>query len=532
MDLPQIKHGHKLLTAIILLFTNLYLSHASEPQGNRHWYMTSDVKEISGKSYDYIVVGGGTAGCPLAATLSKRFNVLLVERGGSPYGNPLVMEKKFCGFSFIQTDKYNSVAQSFTSEEGVFNLRGRVLGGSSAINLGFYSRASKNFIRKASWDAELVRDSYNWVESRVVFQPKLTPWQAVINVSLIEAGILPYNGFSLEHIKGTKVSGSVFDESGRRHTSADLLEGGHPKHITVLVNATVKSIIFNKNGDSKENRAHGIRFIQSNGSLSQTFEAYLKQPRNSGSWGDVILAAGSLGSPQVLLLSGIGPQKHLKNFNIPLVADLKKVGQGMQDNPSIGMQWDAKSENRLPEPNQVVGIADDFKIIVEGFITPIRLNATSIAIAGKIAFPASRGKLELKNADPRQNPAVNFNYLSSEKDLDECIKMSQLLDKVASSEEIAFFLGIERKNKSISTEDEVRKFCKKNVMTYFHYHGGCAVGSVVDNDYRVYGVKGVRVVDGSTFSESPGTNPMATLLMLGRYQGIKILREREVCLDA
>ncbi|KAJ7943465.1 Protein HOTHEAD [Quillaja saponaria] len=526
MELPQIKHGCKLLTAIFFLFTNLYLCSALEPQGNGQLYMTSDVKEISGKSYDYIVVGGGTAGCPLAAILSKRFSVLLVERGSSPYGNPLVMDKKYYGLSLLQTDEYTSVAQSFTSEDGVSNLRGRVLGGSSAINGGFYSRASEDFIRKAGWDRKLVRDAYKWVESKVVFQSEITPWQAVTKLNLLEAGILPDNGFSLEHIKGTKVSGSVFDEYGRRHTSADLLQAGNPKRITVLLNATVKSIIFNKNANRNESRAGGIRFIQSNGSLNQTYEAYLKQSKNSSSRGDVILAAGALGSPQVLLLSGIGPQQHLQNFNIPLVADLKEVGQGMQDNPSIGILLDTKSENRLPDPPQVVGIADDFKIIVQGLILPISLNETRIVISAKVAFPASRGKLELNNTDPRQNPAVNFNYLSNRKDLDECVKLSQLLDQVSSSKAIALFLGMEHKNKSMSTEDEARKLCKSNVRTFYHYHGGCAVGSVVDKDHRVYGVKGLRVVDGSTFSESPGTNPMATLLMLGRYQAIKILKER------
>ncbi|KAJ7953824.1 Protein HOTHEAD [Quillaja saponaria] len=527
MELSQIKRGYKLLTAFFFLFAHLYMSLAAEPQGSRLWYMTSDVKEIAGKSYDYIVVGGGTTGCPLAATLSQRFSVLLIERGRSPYGNPLIVDKNYYGFSLLQTDKYTSVAQSFTSEDGVSNIRGRVLGGSSAINGGIYSRARVDFVRKAGWDEEVVRDAYKWVESKIVFQPELTPWQATTEFSLLEAGILPYNGFSLEHIQGTKISGSVFDECGKRHTSADLLEAGNPKRITVLLDATVKSIIFHNTGNSNRSRAHGIRFMQSNGSSYETHEAYLKQPKDSSSWGDVILAAGALGSPQILLLSGIGPQNNLQNFNIPLVLHLKDVGKGMQDNPCIAILVDSKPQNRSPDPPQVVGIADDFKIIVEGGIIPISLNKTRITVAAKIAFPASKGQLELNNTDPRQNPAVKFNYLADEKDLEECVKMGQLLNRVAKSKSIAFFLGMEHQNKLMSTGDELRKFCRKNVRTYYHYHGGCAVGSVVDKDYRVYGVDGLRVIDGSTFSESPGTNPMATLLMLGRYQGIKILRERE-----
>lgn len=210
--------------------------------------MTSDPKEVSGKSFDYIVVGGGTAGCPLAATLSERFSVLLVERGGSPYENPLIMMKSNYGFSLIRTDEYTSVAQSFVSKDGIKNLRGRVLGGSSALNGGFYSRASEDFVERVGWDKKLVRDAYKWVESRIVFKPELTPWQTVAEFSFLEQGILPYNGFSLDHIQGTKVGGSIFDECGNRHTSADLLQAGNSNNITVLLNATVKSLIIHHKG--------------------------------------------------------------------------------------------------------------------------------------------------------------------------------------------------------------------------------------------------------------------------------------------
>ena len=109
------------------------------------------------------------------------------------------------------------------------------------------------------------------------------------------------------------------------------------------------------------------------------------------------------------------------------------------------------------------------------------------------------------------------------------MRLVELLKRVEGSEPVATFLGAKRRtnNLMMSSEDEVRKFCKKNVKTFYHYHGGCVVGSVVDKDYKVFGVEGLRVVDGSTLLELPGTNPMATLLMLGRYQGIKILEERK-----
>ncbi|XP_050237397.1 protein HOTHEAD-like [Mercurialis annua] len=486
--------------------------------------MTSDVNKVSGKSFDYIVVGGGTAGCSLAATLSERFSVLLVERGGSPYENPLILNKMYSSFALSQTD----MAQSFISRDGIPNLRGRVLGGTSVINGAFYSRASDEYVQRVGWDEQLVEQAYEWVESKIAFKPhELTPWQSVLKFGLLEAGFVPFNGFSLEHIEGTKIGATIYDEYGIRHPSSELLGAGNPRHITVLLNATVKSIIFYKNGNEKT--AHGIRFIKSDSITNQIYEAYINQPPDSSPRGDVILSAGALGSPQILMLSGIGPKKHLRNFNIPLVLHLRGVGREIQDNPAIAFQADNIANYQLTESPQVVGVAKDFKFIVEGFIAAKGFNATSTTLASKLAFPQSTGWLKLNNTDPRQNPIVKFNYLSKEKDLDDCAKMVQLLRKVSSTKPVVMFLGNELRTNFTGSmsPDNPRDFCKKNVTTFYHYHGGCTVGSVVNDDYKVYGIKNLRVVDGSTFLESPGTNPMATVLMLGRYQGVKILRNRE-----
>lgn len=525
------------LTAFVLLLIEPSTCTPPSPSPQELPYMTSDVDQVSGKSFDYIVIGGGTTGCPLAATLSEKFSVLLVERGDSPYGNPLVMDKKHYAFPLIQTDEFSSVAHDFTSEDGVKNSRGRVLGGSSAINGGFYSRASTDFIHRVGWDKEMVDEAYKWVESKIVSVPELTPWQSVVQFGLLEAGILPYNGYSLEHLEGTKIGASIFDIWGKRHTSADLLAAGNPKNITVLLNATVNNIIIydNNNGTTNDTRAIGIRFIksESNEETTQTYEAYLENSSTSFSSpsGEIILSAGALGSPQILMLSGIGPSKHLKSFNIPSVLDLKGVGKEMKDNPSIAVLVDTSPppppQTREPEPPQVTGISKDFKFIIEGGIIPISFNTTRMPIAAKVAFPASKGKLKLNSTDPRRNPLVKFNYLAKEEDLEQCMNMVQLLRRVAGSESVALFLGIRNQHANlVSDSDELKEFCKENVRTYFHYHGGCVQGRVVDNEYRVYGVEGLRVIDGSTFRESPGANPMATLLMLGRYQGLKLLRGR------
>ncbi|CAN1805569.1 (R)-mandelonitrile lyase-like [Linum perenne] len=194
-------YGDRIPAAFTLLLVLLLHSCCSsaQPQGTDLPYMTSNISEIAGKSFDYIVVGGGTAGCPLAATLSEKFSVLLIERGGSPYGNPWITYKLFYGFPLLQTDEFSSVSQSFTSKEGVSNHRGRVLGGSTAINGGFYSRASVDYVRTVGWDEELVKKSYEWVESNIITKAEPTTWQAAARSGFLEAGILPDNGFTWEH---------------------------------------------------------------------------------------------------------------------------------------------------------------------------------------------------------------------------------------------------------------------------------------------------------------------------------------------
>ncbi|CAN1267406.1 Protein HOTHEAD, partial [Linum perenne] len=211
----------------------------------------------------------GTAGCPLAATLSQHAAVLVLERGGSPYNNT-----------------------NITDEDGVYNTRARVLGGGSAIGAGYYSHAEPRYVRRAGWDEELVRRSYEWVEWKVGFEPQVKQWQSA-------------------HDYGTKIGGTIFDEMGRRHSAADLLEYARPRNIRVYLHATVIKILFKRD-------ALGVRK-----------KAILKpHPHN-----EVILAAGAIGSPQLMMLSGIGPGLHLRSHGIQVVVDNPNVGKGMADNP-------------------------------------------------------------------------------------------------------------------------------------------------------------------------------------------------------
>lgn len=154
-------------------------------------------------------------------------------------------------------------------------------------------------------------------------------------------------------------------------------------------------------------------------------------------------------------------------------------------------------------------------------------------ILEKIARPLSKGQLSLKNTNAEDNPSVTFNYFTHPSDVAQCVDGIRTIEKVVGSKSFTNYTQLDKKtvdklvNMSVKanvnlipkhTNDtkSLEQFCRDTVITIWHYHGGCHVGKVVDGDYKVLGVERVRVIDGSTFFESPGTNPQATVMMMGR----------------
>ncbi|KAM7491333.1 hypothetical protein LguiA_034254 [Lonicera macranthoides] len=526
--------------------------------------------------YDYIIVGGGTAGCPLAATLSQNASVLLLERGGSPYGNPNITEMSAFGAALSDLSN-TSPSQRFISEDGVINARARVLGGASCLNAGFYTRAATAYVADVGWEQRLVNASYDWVEKVVAFEPPIKQWQSAVRDGLVEVGVLPNNGFTYDHLLGTKVGGTIFDAEGKRHTAADLLKYANPRGLTVLLNAPVHKILFRTKGRPRP-KAHGVLFRDASGIKHR---AYL----NRGSKNEIIISSGALGSPQLLMLSGVGPAAHLRAHNITVVYDQPAVGQGMSDNPmnAIFVPSPVPVEVSLI---QVVGITNFGSYIEaasgENFagqgsasndlgmfspkigqlstVPPKQRTPKALAkaieamqalderaftggfILEKIMGPLSTGHLELQTRSPNDNPSVTFNYFKEPEDLRRCVEGIGIIENVIESKAFAKFkfdyltlptlLNMTANSpvnllpKHENSSKSLEQFCKDTVMTIWHYHGGCHVGRVVDHDYKVLGVDALRVIDGSTFNYSPGTNPQATVMMLGRYMGVRILNER------
>ncbi|XP_022153314.1 (R)-mandelonitrile lyase 1-like [Momordica charantia] len=516
-------------------------SHTIPNQDVSYMKFVEDAKDLPEKEeYDYIIVGGGTAGCPLATTLSSKFSVLLLERGSEPNKFPSVLVEEGLLNAFAAEDDDKNPFQRFISEDGVENLRGRVLGGSSMINAGFYSRGHREYFEKAGveWDMELVEKAYQWVEETVVSRPSLSALQPTFRSALLESGVLPDNGFGLRHLVGTRIGGSIFDGKGNRHGAVELLNKANPTNLKVAIRATVERIIFS--GLS----ASGVSYSDSEGKLHTAFI------RNKG---EIILSAGAIGSPQLLLLSGIGPKSQLSSLKLPVVLHQPYVGEFMSDNPRFGpsivlpfpfVPTSAKVVGTLENNIHLQTVASPlpFSIPPSFSLLPPQSNSVNLSLViftGKFSEVLSEGSLRLNSStDVKKSPIVRFNYYSHPDDLARCVvgvrKMGDLIktptmEKIKTRDfegkKVFQFIGPSLPE-NLSDDSTVGEFCHKSLTTYWHYHGGCLVGKVVDGDYRVIGIGNLRVVDGSTFIDSPGTNPMATLMMLGRYVGLKVLQQR------
>ncbi|OMO85967.1 hypothetical protein CCACVL1_09888 [Corchorus capsularis] len=512
--------------------------------------------------FDYIIVGGGTAGCPLAATLSETVNVLVLERGGSPYDNPNKSDKENILINLLDILP-NSYAEIFISEDGVINHRARVLGGGSVINAGFYSHADTDFLKKSGFDdLALVNDSYRWVEKEVVFKPEMLQWQTAIKDGLLEAKVLPFNGFTFDHINGTKIGGTIFDEDGHRHTAADLLKHAKPDNIKVYLHATVSEILFTAQVNGSRPKAKGVVFEDL---LGYKHKALL----TLDSKGEVILAAGCIGSPQLLMLSGIGPVHQLESLGINAIMDQPMVGQDITDNPANGLvvlsplpvEVSSVSAVGITHSNNFIEavsgvnllpswsqwISDNLLPFINQTGAKVASNLTTLRAPGglileKFKDPKSKGHLELRSTNPKDSPKIRFNYFKDPKDIKNCVEGMETLMKVVDSKAFSKFryeaitakenlklmtlLPINLRPRHDNTSTSLEQYCIDTVLTIWHYHGGCEFGKVVDKNYRVRGVDSLRVIDGSTFKSSPGTNPQAIVMMLGRYMGVRILQDR------
>lgn len=517
-------------------------------------------------NYDYIIVGGGSSGCVLANRISQdpAVSVLLVEAGGKDkhpfYSMP-------AGFAKM-TKGRGSWGWSTTPQKHLNNrilrfTQAKVIGGGSSINAQIYTRGVPSDYDEWSseygavgWSFQEVLPYFKKSENNVRFSNEYHNFGGPLGVSnpvnplpiseaFLQAGQcmgIPYNpDFNGETQEGIGYYQLTQIDAKRCSTSRAFLHPAkHRKNLTVRTDTQVKRVIV------EQGRATGIEMITSRSSNVQSI--YCNR--------EVLLSSGALGSPKLLMLSGIGPADHLKEHDISLVFDAPEVGSNLQDHLDIftisecrgnftydkyakplyaawaGMQyllfkhgpvasslfetggfWYADPDARTPDIQLHLGLGSGIESGVE------KMKNSGITLNSAFLRPRSRGTVRLSSKDPLAAPLIDPNYWADPYDR----KIS--LDGLRLAREILSHPALERyilaeclPGKGCSSEKELFDYACRNAKTDHHPVGTCRMGSdtdsVVDPSLRVRGIEGLRVVDASVMPRIVSSNTNAPTIMI------------------
>jgi choline dehydrogenase len=256
---------------------------------------------------------------------------------------------------------------------------------------------------------------------------------------------------------------------------------------------------------------------------------------------EVILAAGGIGSPHLLMLSGIGPREHLEMVGVDFVHDLPGVGANLQDHPLTGIIYRAARTVPPAQHNhgEAMGVirteadagAPDLQIVFADSAAVIGLDVADTYLIGVCPIqPHSRGSVRLISWDPDIAPIVDPNYLGDERDMRTMLAGFKIAREIGTAPALDDWRGEEMApGPSVDDEESLREFIRSTTSSYYHPVGTCAIGenemSVVDSELRVHGIDGLRVVDASVMPSLPSNNTLATVYAIAE-RGADLIRSQ------
>lgn len=522
---------------------------------------------------DIVIVGAGTAGCVLAERLSSsgKLRVLLIEAGGKP-SSPFV--KIPAGFAKLFKSKldwaFESEPQTAAGGRRVFTPRGKMLGGSSNMNAQIHQ-----WCHPADYEEWVAAGAagWGWEEVAPVFRAQEC-W-----LGEEQNGTRGHNGpMMVSPNKNVHRLSKAFVESARAaglghqpHYNGDAFEGAWLTELAhkdgqrfSAFDAYLKPSIGRPNLEVLR-EAHVLRVEIANGRASGVTVRHGGVEKTFNARG-VVLAAGAFGSPQTLMLSGIGPAAALRQLGIPVFYDAPEVGENLQDHPMVpvifstrGTDTFKKAESPLSllryllfkrgmlasnaveamaftRSSKAAGDAPDIELLLAPFqwhnqgLEPPQVDAVSLGVA--VVAPRSRGSLRLRSANPLDAPRIDLGLLTDAEGRDAAALLAgaRLARKIAATQPLSDWAEKEIfPGANINDDAELLARLASEIQTVYHPAGTCRMGSdpraVTDPQLRVRGVDGLWVADASAMPAVPRGHPNAVVAMLA-YRAAEMIASK------
>ncbi len=501
--------------------------------------------------YDYVVVGAGSAGCVLAARLTEDpdVEVLLVEAGPPDVNLNIHVPLGYLKLARTEVDwDYCTAPEPHCDGRRISLPRGKVLGGSSAVNAMVYMRG--NPLDYDSWGIA----GWTWADLLPYFlkaednERGPSRWHGaggplavseqrsgnLITQAFVEAGVqagLPRN----EDFNGATQDGvgmfQVTQRGGLRASTAVayLHPAAERPNLTVMPYTQVQRVLF------EGNRAVGVQTSQ------------LGQQRELRAEREVILCGGAYNSPQLLMLSGVGPAEHLTLRQVEVLLDQPAVGENLSDHAASYCVWSTPEPQSLllalepaalqeyeatqtgpfasnlaesggfarvapgaPAPDVQFHVAP-IHIVEEGMGDP---QGHGIWVSPCLLTPESRGSVRLASEDPTAKPIIRKSFYSTEADLARATDGLRLALEICSQPALAPYCAEPFTVPVDDSDEALRAHLARTTYAIYHPVGTCAIGTVVDEELRVIGLEGIRVIDASVLPAVPRGNTNAPVIAI------------------